>query len=456
MDFINDDKFPKGLRVLAVDHDPVCLKYLGALLTKCGHEVTTTQSEEFALDILRKKKKIFDIVITDVVNDKMRLLKIIGVEMDIPVIMVSPNGDYETVSKATQYGACDSLVKPISLREIQKIWQHVLRHRLNKNKFTLKETERNLNRKNKSNNQIESNKDEAEQFPNQKTKKASFSDPELCAKFVEVFHKLGDQAVPSIIHEEMNVPGLTREQVDGYLQRYRKKLKKEGQMPDNITASNGRSGNIQSSTFPSLRNSQSQNGINYISGRTSQLSHHDATHNASIHPFVNPQPCFVPTTEYTSHPSSSLDIVNQNLHNQIYASGSHAQNFSLSSKFDDPHRVGLPKFPNYNANTDSRESNFQFGETSTAPPNNLLSYAPQNSQNNQDDDLTYYPTLDRESSSNFDSVIQNDEMINSGRVDQIPSQEIAFYETDNIDYLLGDFSSVDDDLSAAVRLFQSK
>ncbi|KAI3954653.1 hypothetical protein MKW98_019784 [Papaver atlanticum] len=218
MDFINNDKFPGRLRVLGVDHDPVCLKYLGALLTKCGYEVITTESAEFALDLLRKKKKIFDIVITDVVMDKMRLLKIIGLEMNIPVIMVSPNGDYETVAKAIQYGACDSLMKPLSLKDIRKIWQHVVRHRLNKNKFTLQETGRNLNKKNKNNNQIDSNKDEAEQFPDQKRTKASFADPKLREKFVEVFHKLGDQAVPSIIHEEMNVPGLTREQVDSQLQ----------------------------------------------------------------------------------------------------------------------------------------------------------------------------------------------------------------------------------------------
>lgn len=51
--------------------------------------VTTTRDAKVALEILRKNKENFDIVITDVVRDDIdgfKLLEAIGLEMDIPVI----------------------------------------------------------------------------------------------------------------------------------------------------------------------------------------------------------------------------------------------------------------------------------------------------------------------------------------------------------------------------------
>ncbi|KAI3965830.1 hypothetical protein MKX01_010787 [Papaver californicum] len=506
MEFINNDKFPEGLRVLAVDDSSLCLKLLEALLKKCRYEVTTTPSANFALDLLRKNKKNFDIVITDVQMDEMNgfeLLKTIGLEMDIPVIMMSTSGDYETVMKGIEHGACDYLVKPPSLKEIQNIWQHVVR--LKKNKSNLsdldiekKEPERNLKRRNnsqtKSNETEDSSHSSDEQFPNYKRSRISWADPELHTKFVEAFYKLGDKAVPSKILSEMNVQGLTREKVASHLQKYRKILEKNSKKSDSITSFNGMSGRLQNSTFPSLLNLQFQNGRNYLSGLqsyhpgTGQLSHRGVTPNASNRSFVNPHPHFFPSTQqYNSQYSSALGTINQNhqkiqvpdstmqnLHNQTYASGLNAQTFTSSSKLFDPHIVSLSKFPDYNANIDSGASNFQFGETLNVLPNNNLF-----------DDLTYCPMLDYASSSNLNTVFQNDYTFNmthstvagydgmrnlvvptipdtnvmeSQIVDQLPPLEnpLAFLETDSINDLLGSYSSTNDDLSAAIRPYQQQ
>ncbi|KAF7098522.1 hypothetical protein CFC21_100258 [Triticum aestivum] len=72
-----EDKFPAGLRVLAVDDDCVCLK-----------QQTVTDAKT-ALKILRSGKEKFDVVITDVRMqdmDSFKLLELIRLEMDLPVI----------------------------------------------------------------------------------------------------------------------------------------------------------------------------------------------------------------------------------------------------------------------------------------------------------------------------------------------------------------------------------
>ncbi|MBA0846140.1 hypothetical protein Goarm_023338, partial [Gossypium armourianum] len=44
--------------------------------------------------------------------DVFKLLELVGLEMDLPVIMLSTHGDTELVMKGITHGACDSLLKP--------------------------------------------------------------------------------------------------------------------------------------------------------------------------------------------------------------------------------------------------------------------------------------------------------------------------------------------------------
>ena len=56
--------------------------------------MTSTTVAAEALNILRENRNEYDIVITDVVRDDMdgfKLLEIIGLEMDLPVISKHPN-----------------------------------------------------------------------------------------------------------------------------------------------------------------------------------------------------------------------------------------------------------------------------------------------------------------------------------------------------------------------------
>uniref|UniRef100_A0ACD5UFP0 Uncharacterized protein n=1 Tax=Avena sativa TaxID=4498 RepID=A0ACD5UFP0_AVESA len=87
-----EDKFPEGLRVLAVDGDPVFLTILGFLLRVCKYKATTVMDARTALEMLREGgEEQFDLVITDLHMpdiDGFKLLEIIGLEMDLPVISI--------------------------------------------------------------------------------------------------------------------------------------------------------------------------------------------------------------------------------------------------------------------------------------------------------------------------------------------------------------------------------
>ncbi|CAN1166639.1 Two-component response regulator ORR24 [Linum perenne] len=261
------DVFPAGLRVLAVDDDPVCLKLIETLLRKCQYQVTVTNQALRALQILREKKNEIDLVISDVNMpdmDGFKLLEHIEFEMDIPVIMVSAHGDKELVYKGVTHGAVDYLLKPVRIEELKNIWQHVVRKR-KKNAKNNKESSPDqaaanqvesggttnhgapssgssdlnaarMNRKRQKDDgdgddedggdSDENGRDENGESGTQKKARVVWS-VDLHRKFVQAVDQLGyDKAVPKKILDAMDVEGLTRENVASHLQKYRMYLKK--------------------------------------------------------------------------------------------------------------------------------------------------------------------------------------------------------------------------------------
>ncbi|XP_055800921.1 two-component response regulator ORR24-like [Solanum dulcamara] len=250
----NYDNFPVGMRVLAVDDDPICLKLLDGLLRKCQYHVTTTSQARTALTMLRENKDRFDLVISDVHMpdmDGFKLLELVGLEMDLPVIMLSANSDSNLVMKGIHHGACDYLVKPVRLEELKNIWQHVIRRKKVEPKNHKKsddqdkahqgggEGERgsqlsgNADQNGKVNKKRKDEEYESDENGNDDEDPATQKKPrvvwsiELHKKFVTAVHQLGlEKAVPKRILDLMNVEGLTRENVASHLQKYRLFLKR--------------------------------------------------------------------------------------------------------------------------------------------------------------------------------------------------------------------------------------
>ncbi|KAJ6719079.1 TWO-COMPONENT RESPONSE REGULATOR [Salix purpurea] len=251
------DQFPAGLRVLVVDDDITCLRLLEKMLCRCLYHVTTCSQATAALKLLRERKGYFDVVLSDVHMpdmDGFKLLELVGLEMDLPVIMMSADGRTSAVMRGIRHGACDYLIKPIREEELKNIWQHVIRKKWNENKEqehsgsfedndcykqgnddienassvneggeegVLKGQKKRNIAKEEDDNELENDDPSASKKP-----RVVWS-VELHQQFVSAVNQLGiDKAVPKRILELMNVPGLTRENVASHLQKFRLYLKR--------------------------------------------------------------------------------------------------------------------------------------------------------------------------------------------------------------------------------------
>ncbi|EFJ30010.1 type B response regulator [Selaginella moellendorffii] len=244
------DQFPAGLRVLVVDDDRTCLAILKKMLLRCAYDVTTCGMARLALAMLRENKERFDVVLSDVCMpdmDGFKLLELVGLEMDLPVIMMSANGETSLVMKGIIHGACDYLLKPIRIKELKNIWQHVFRRKRNILKDADGADHDRQKRKpdegdsmpaagsaaaagSKKRKEI---KEDDEEFELDMDDSNTLKKPrvvwsvELHQQFVTAVNQLGiDKAVPKRILELMNVQGLTRENVASHLQKYRLYLKR--------------------------------------------------------------------------------------------------------------------------------------------------------------------------------------------------------------------------------------
>ncbi|GFP85277.1 two-component response regulator arr1 [Phtheirospermum japonicum] len=249
------DQFPAGLRVLVVDDDPTCLLILEKMLKNCKYEVTKCNRAEDALKLLRDNKDGFDVVISDVHMpdmDGFKLLEYIGLEMDLPVIMMSADDSKNVVMKGVTHGACDYLIKPVRMEALKNIWQHVVRKKKyewkdnkdNEQSGSVEDGERQpktsedvdySSSANEGNNWKSSSKKRKEEDDegDERDDTSALKKPrvvwsvELHQQFVNAVNQLGiDKAVPKKILELMNVPGLTRENVASHLQKYRLYLKR--------------------------------------------------------------------------------------------------------------------------------------------------------------------------------------------------------------------------------------
>ncbi|KAL6187546.1 hypothetical protein ACLB2K_038944 [Fragaria x ananassa] len=250
------DQFPAGLRVMVVDDDTTCLSILEKMLRRCLYQVTLCSQATDALNHLREKKGYFDVVLSDVHMpdmDGFKLLECIGLEMDLPVIMMSADGRTSAVMKGIRHGACDYLIKPIREEELKNIWQHVARKKLSENKeLELSGSLEDNDRHKRGNSDVEytssvnegtegrarsqkkrSSAKEDEDGDNDNDDMSTSKKPrvvwsvELHQQFVSAVNQLGlDKAVPKRILELMNVPGLSRENVASHLQKFRLYLKR--------------------------------------------------------------------------------------------------------------------------------------------------------------------------------------------------------------------------------------
>lgn len=245
---------PPRIHVLVVDDDPLSLMVLERMLRRCQYQVTTCTRVAAALQLLREHTETFDLVMSDVYMpdaDGFNLLETVGLEMDLPVIMMSANGETSVVMKGITHGACDYLIKPIRMEELKTIWQHVIRRKGTKDigmrsgaqleevspddsmdiDFEPDQYPAGNKTQSSTEKQFECIVDDMNDVNNMKKARVKWSAP-LHEKFVMAVNELGvDKAAPKKILELMGVPSLTREHVASHLQKYRLTLKRLSTIP---------------------------------------------------------------------------------------------------------------------------------------------------------------------------------------------------------------------------------
>ncbi|XVF34240.1 hypothetical protein REPUB_Repub18cG0042500 [Reevesia pubescens] len=270
---VDNDNVDK-LRVLAIDAQIFSLQYLCAVLHSCNYRVTTTSSAAEALQILTANKHGFDVVLLDVDGSNLngfKLLETIGLEMYLPVIMVTEDGSLENITKGLVYGAVDYIIKPIGVQEIKNTTSHF--DTLNK----FKESEQSSDYQEASDDQIlkplehsnasikveehKANIQSDDPSSSSRKKKRLVWTPELNAKFVKAVQILAksSRVHPKRILDIMNEPGLTRDNIASHLQKYRVSLKKH-------KAETNQQGFELERVIQSSSNARSTNGIKWEVG----------------------------------------------------------------------------------------------------------------------------------------------------------------------------------------------
>ncbi|XP_022725014.1 putative two-component response regulator-like APRR6 [Durio zibethinus] len=119
----------RGLPILVVDHDTTSLMYLASMLEQYSYQVTTTEVTSVAVSMIRERKERFKLVMANINMDDINSVSFLGIliKMDIPIILMSSERSQNAAQKAIAYGACLHLEKPISLNDLQYLWQHVYR-----------------------------------------------------------------------------------------------------------------------------------------------------------------------------------------------------------------------------------------------------------------------------------------------------------------------------------------
>ena len=123
-----DDKEKQPPSLLIIDDETIAIKNLTHLFTKCGYEVTARSTGTGGFKMLEEQN--FDVVITDLKMDKVDGMGILKkaqlIDPDLPVIMLTGHGSYDSVVQAMKKGAYHYLTKPYQLDEIREIVKHAI------------------------------------------------------------------------------------------------------------------------------------------------------------------------------------------------------------------------------------------------------------------------------------------------------------------------------------------
>ncbi len=119
------------IKILIVDDELIMRESLGAWLERDGYAVTTAESGESALALL--KDTLFDIVFLDIKMEGMSGLEVLEQvkqsDPEVEVVMITAYGSISTAIEAMKKGAFDYLLKPFDPDALGVLIDRIISHR---------------------------------------------------------------------------------------------------------------------------------------------------------------------------------------------------------------------------------------------------------------------------------------------------------------------------------------
>jgi len=123
---------PLVRRVLVVDDEESIRSALAKFLRARGYEVATAENAEQALDVVRNGNKV-TLMLCDVrmpgISGVELVPKVLDLDADIAVMMLTAVNDASTATEALAAGAMDYLMKPVELKDLERAIERILHRR---------------------------------------------------------------------------------------------------------------------------------------------------------------------------------------------------------------------------------------------------------------------------------------------------------------------------------------
>jgi EAL domain-containing protein (putative c-di-GMP-specific phosphodiesterase class I) len=116
-------------RILIVDDEVALTRALARTLNACGYSIATAPDGVTATELLRSSE--YDAILSDIDMPKMNGIELLRAvrqhDVDVPVILMTGNPDFQSAVDAVASGAMQYLVKPIDMEELRGVIARAVR-----------------------------------------------------------------------------------------------------------------------------------------------------------------------------------------------------------------------------------------------------------------------------------------------------------------------------------------
>ncbi|XP_028769092.1 two-component response regulator ARR14-like [Neltuma alba] len=259
-----------NIKVLVVEGDSACLAVTSKILHSLGYEGVIAAQGSSALSIVEQMKNKLHFVLMEVHLPDMgrhEIIKKMREACSLPFFIMSADAKHIPVVGASAEGAEHHFIKPVMVADLRGLWQFTARRDKTDKAMEVDKSKGNKNIPDKGirlqpcletgNRSLQRAKrkepeplDKAEEGETIELKRQKLTWAfNLHHKFMESIGLLGVSACPKKILEHLNVPGLIKDAVSSYFQKFHLSLKQEEKETKDSFYLHQRSGHLSQTNY---------------------------------------------------------------------------------------------------------------------------------------------------------------------------------------------------------------